>query len=244
MPDPQMRRSDAASAVSRPVAAAKSQVREYAEALGVALLLALVIRTFVVQAFKIPSGSMLPTLQIGDHLLVNKFVYGPRLEVPLTDVSLGRLPGLRKPRQGDVIVFLAPARASSDRQRRDFIKRVIAVEGQTIEVRAKQVYIDGKPWDDPHATFLSGKPDPATERPSNPLLRQCGSLESGSGHSCAVYTVPPATSSSWATTASRATTRASGVRCRSATSRVRRSSSTGRGTAPTAGCAGSGSAGW
>jgi signal peptidase I len=191
MPDPQMRRSDAASAVSRPVAAAKSQVREYAEALGVALLLALVIRTFVVQAFKIPSGSMLPTLQIGDHLLVNKFVYGPRLEVPLTDVSLGRLPGLRKPRPGDVIVFLAPARASSDRQRRDFIKRVIAVEGQTIEVRAKQVYIDGKPWDDPHATFLTGKPDPATERPSNPLLRQCGNLESGSGNSCAVYTVPP-----------------------------------------------------
>jgi len=191
MPDPQTRRSDAASAVSRPVAAAKSQVREYAEALGVALLLALVIRTFVVQAFKIPSGSMLPTLQIGDHLLVNKFVYGPRLEVPLTDVSLGRLPGLRKPRPGDVIVFLAPARASSDRQRRDFIKRVIAVEGQTIEVRAKQVYIDGKPWDDPHATFLTGRPDPETERPANPLLRQCGNLESGSGHSCAVYTVPP-----------------------------------------------------
>src|SRR5439155_1205766 len=83
-----------------------------------------------------------------------------RLEIPLTDISLARLPGLRKPRPGDVIVFLAPARASADRQRRDFIKRVIAVEGQTVEVRAKQVYIDGRPWDDPHATFLSGKPDP------------------------------------------------------------------------------------
>ncbi len=59
----------------------------------VALLLALVIRTFVVQAFKIPSGSMLPTLQIGDHILVNKFIYGPRLEVPLTQMSLGQLPG-------------------------------------------------------------------------------------------------------------------------------------------------------
>src|SRR5690348_4128279 len=148
------RRRETAAALPRPAPRVKSQVREYAEALGAALLLALVIRTFVVQAFKIPSGSMLPTLQIGDHLLVNKFVYGPRLEVPLTDVSLGRLPGLRKPRQGDVIVFLAPARASSDRQRRDFIKRVIATEGQTIEVRAKQVYIDGKPWDDRHATFL------------------------------------------------------------------------------------------
>src|SRR5437899_11192410 len=191
MPSPERRRREAAPALVRPVAKPKSQVREYAEALAVALLLALVIRTFVVQAFKIPSASMLPTLQVGDHLLVNKFVYGPRLEIPLTDISLARLPGLRKPRPGDVIVFLAPARASSDRQRRDFIKRVIAVEGQTIEVRARQVYVDGKPWADPHAPLRSGKPDPAAERPSNPLLRQCGSLASGSGQSCAVYTVPP-----------------------------------------------------
>jgi len=192
MPSPERRRRDAAPALARPLPKPKSQVREYAEALAVALLLALVIRTFVVQAFKIPSGSMLPTLQIGDHLLVNKFLYGARLEIPVTDISLGRLPGLRKPRPGDVIVFLAPARASADRQRRDFIKRVIAVEGQTIEVRAKQVYIDGKPWDDPHATFLSGRPDPSVERPPNPLLRPCGSLESGGiGQSCAPYTVPP-----------------------------------------------------
>src|SRR5213082_3723547 len=145
MPRPDPRGPDAAPVPVRTAAKPKSTVREYAEALGVALLLALVIRTFVVQAFKIPSGSMLPTLQIGDHLLVNKFLYGARLEIPVTDISLGRLPGLRKPRPGDVIVFLAPARASADRQRRDFIKRVIAGEGQTIEVRAKQVYIDGKP---------------------------------------------------------------------------------------------------
>src|SRR5438309_2103369 len=192
MPSPERRRRDAAPALARPLPKPKSQVREYAEALAVALLLALVIRTFVVQAFKIPSRAMLPTLQIGDYLLVNKFVYGPSIEIPFTDISLGRLPGLRKPRPGDVIVFLAPARASADRQRRDFIKRVIAVEGQTIEVRAKQVYIDGKPWDDPHATFLSGKPDPTVERPPNPLLRPCGSLESGGiGQSCAAYTVPP-----------------------------------------------------
>src|SRR6266516_1174815 len=172
MPSPERRRREAAPVLVRPVAKPKAQVREYAEALAVALLLALVIRTFVVQAFKIPSASMLPTLQVGDHLLVNKFVYGPRL--------------------GDVIVFLAPARASADRQRRDFIKRVIAVEGQTIEVRAKQVYVDGKPWDDPHATFLSGKPGPTAERPPNPLLRPCGSLASQtSGDSCAPYTVPP-----------------------------------------------------
>src|SRR5260370_41378150 len=101
MPRPEPRGSDAAPLTVQTVAKQKSTLREYAEALAVALLLALVIRTFVVQAFKIPSGSMLPTLQIGDHLLVNKFLYGARLEIPLTDVSLGRLPGLRKPRPGD-----------------------------------------------------------------------------------------------------------------------------------------------
>ena len=128
----------------------KSTAREYAEALGVALLLALVIRTFVVQAFKIPSGSMLPTLQIGDHILVNKFVYGPRLEIPLTQVSLGQLPGLRKPRPGDVVVFVYP----NDRSK-DFIKRVVAVEGQTVEVRGRRLLVDGKPADDPHASWSS-----------------------------------------------------------------------------------------
>src|SRR5262245_60193039 len=96
------------AAMAPPVARSKSVVREYAEALGVALLLALLIRTFVVQAFKIPSGSMLPTLEIGDHILVNKFIYGPRLEIPLTSWSLGRLPGLRAPKQGDIVVFVFP----------------------------------------------------------------------------------------------------------------------------------------
>src|SRR2546425_1039578 len=141
-------RSAATDMVSGPVAKQKSTAREYAEALGVALLLALLIRMFVVQAFKIPSGSMLPTLQIGDHILVNKFIYGARIEIPLTQVSLGQLPGLHEPRPGDVIVFIWP----KDRSK-DFIKRVIAVGGQTVEARSKQVYITGKPWDDPHATF-------------------------------------------------------------------------------------------
>ena len=126
-PRPQLRRG---GRVAR-CRAAKSTVREYAEALGVALLLALVIRTFVVQAFKIPSGSMLPTLQIGDHILVNKFIYGPRLEVPLTQWSLGQLPGLREPRAGDVVVFIYPKERD-----KDFIKRVVAVAGQTVEIRA------------------------------------------------------------------------------------------------------------
>ena len=126
----------------------KSVVREYAEALGVALLMALVIRTFVVQAFKIPSGSMLPTLEIGDHILVNKFIYGPRFEIPLTQLSLGQLPGLRAPHPGDVIVFIYPKEPD-----KDYIKRVIAVAGQTVEVHGTQVSIDGKVQDDPHAHY-------------------------------------------------------------------------------------------
>src|SRR5215470_3520601 len=148
MAELEARRRDVAAGMPAAVPKRKSQLREYAEALLVALLLALAIRTFIVQAFKIPSGSMLPTLQIGDHILVNKFLYGPRLEIPLTQMSLGRLPGLRKPRPGDVIVFIWP----KDRSK-DFIKRVIAVEGQTVEVKNRQVLIDGKPMDDPHASY-------------------------------------------------------------------------------------------
>jgi signal peptidase I len=134
--------------VASPVPRAKSPVREYAEALGVALLLALVIRTFVVQAFKIPSGSMLPTLQIGDHILVNKFIYGPRLEVPLTQWSLGQLPGFREPRAGDVVVFIYPKERD-----KDFIKRIVAVAGQTVEVHGATVLIDGKQVEDAHAHY-------------------------------------------------------------------------------------------
>src|SRR4029450_2804535 len=150
MAELEARRRDVTVGVLAAIPKRKSQFREYAEALVVALLLALAIRTFVVQAFKIPSGSMLPTLQIGDHILVNKSLYGPRLEIPLTQISLGQLPGIRKPKAGDVVVFIWP----KDRSK-DFIKRVIASEGQTLEVRDRQVFIDGKAWDDPHATWVA-----------------------------------------------------------------------------------------
>jgi signal peptidase I len=126
----------------------KSTFREYAEAIGMALLLALFIRTFIVQAFKIPSGSMIPTLQIGDHILVNKLAYGIRIPFwgqYLVDFST--------PESGDVIVFIFP----EDRSK-DFIKRVIGVAGDTVEIRGKKVYINGKQIEDPHAHFEGDDP--------------------------------------------------------------------------------------
>ena len=120
---------------------ATSTFREYVEAFGTALLLALFIRTFIVQAFKIPSGSMLPTLQIGDHLLVNKLAYGIR--IPFVGK---RILQVFKPQHDDVIVFLYPADRS-----KDYIKRVKAIAGETIEVKSKVVYINGEKIDDPHA---------------------------------------------------------------------------------------------
>jgi signal peptidase I len=125
----------------------KSTFREYAEAIGMALLLALFIRTFIVQAFKIPSGSMIPTLEIGDHILVNKLAYGVR--IPFWENYLVEF---QKPRRGDVIVFIFP----EDRSK-DFIKRVIAVGGETVEIRQKKVYVDGKAIADTHAYFKDGE---------------------------------------------------------------------------------------
>jgi signal peptidase I len=124
-------------------AAQRSTFREYVEAFGMAILLALFIRTFLVQAFKIPSGSMLPTLQVGDHLLVNKLSYG--LRIPIAGK---RVMQVFKPEHDDVIVFVFP----EDRSK-DFIKRVKAVGGETIEIRDKVVYVNGQKIDDPYAYF-------------------------------------------------------------------------------------------
>jgi len=125
----------------------KSTVREYTEAILIALLLALFIRTFVVQAFKIPSGSMLNTLLIGDHILVNKFIYG--IKNPFNGNTW--IP-VKKPARGDIVVFKYPINPSQD-----YIKRVVGVEGDQIEIKNKKVYVNGKPQDHSYAIFLDNK---------------------------------------------------------------------------------------
>jgi signal peptidase I len=119
----------------------KSTVREYAETLAVAVLLALFIRTFVVQAFKIPSGSMIPTLKIGDHILVNKFLYGVR--IPYFDLVW--VP-FSRPQRGDIIVFKYPKD-----EEKDFIKRVIGLPGDTVQMKDKEVYVNGQRLEESYA---------------------------------------------------------------------------------------------
>jgi signal peptidase I len=129
----------------------KSAAREYFEAMVTAVILALFIRTFVVQAFKIPTGSMENNLLIGDHLLVNKFVLGPTmagLERKL--LPMGTI------KRGDVLVFKYPVEPD-----RDFIKRVIGLPGETLEVREKRVYINGKLLDEPYVHYLEPAATPS-----------------------------------------------------------------------------------
>jgi len=133
----------------------KSTAREYAEAIIIALVLALFIRTFIVQAFKIPSGSMLPTLQIGDHILVNKFIYG--VKVPFSGTVL--IP-VDNPEPNDIVVFKYPRNPKLD-----YIKRVIAVAGDTVEGRDKKLYVNGKPFVDKHGVHMDSRILPASAGP-------------------------------------------------------------------------------
>ncbi len=126
---------------------AVSAWRENVEAILIAVLLALFIRTFVVQAFKIPSGSMMNTLQIGDHILVNKFAYG--LDVPFLRLPL--LPG-KMPRRGDVIVFKYPNEPD-----KDYIKRVIGVGGDVISVMNKKLYVNGQPLEEDYVIHTDSR---------------------------------------------------------------------------------------
>ena len=120
----------------------RSTTREYAESIGIAIMIAMFLRLFVVEAFKIPSGSMIPTMEIGDHIFVNKFIYG--LRVPLTNTKFMQL---RKPERGEVIVFVNPCQPD-----KDFIKRVVALEGDTVEVRCRVLYVNGEQVSYEHAS--------------------------------------------------------------------------------------------
>ena len=121
----------------------KKFFKEYLEPIIVAVLIALFIRTFVVQAFKIPSSSMEPTLLVGDYILVNKFIYGFR--IPYTDTKYFQF---KKPKRGDVIVFIFPLDPS-----KDFIKRVIGTEGEKVEIIHNKIYINDRLIDDPWGHF-------------------------------------------------------------------------------------------
>jgi len=134
----------------------KSVVREYFESLVIAVVLALFVRTFVVQAFKIPTGSMEQNLLIGDHLLVNKFVFGPsagtaeRALLPMKDIA-----------RGDVVVFKYP-----EEPERDFIKRIIGLPGDQIELRRKRVYVNGQRLDEPYVYYLEPPDESGTDEAS------------------------------------------------------------------------------
>ena len=150
----------------------KSTVREYFESIVIAVILALFVRTWVVQAFKIPTGSMENNLLIGDHLLVNKFVFAP------TPRALERaLMPERDIRRGDVVVFKYP-----DEPERDFIKRVIGLPGETLELRNKKVYINGKPLDEPYVHFL----EPASTLAGSHVVRCARAIRPGQGADGAV----------------------------------------------------------
>jgi len=129
----------------------KGKLRENIEAILIAVILALFIRTFVVQAFKIPSGSMKPTLQIGDHILVNKFIYGVKLPWVRTTI----IP-VSQPEQGDIIVFKYPQNPD-----KDFIKRVVGIPGDTVQIKDKRVLVNGRVLDKEYSVHTDSHVIPA-----------------------------------------------------------------------------------
>lgn len=133
----------------------KSTGREYFEALLIAIIFVNFARVFVFQAFKIPTGSMEDNLKVGDHIIVNKFIYGPKFDNPLT-----RVVPLRDIERGDIIVFRFPEQPETD-----FVKRVIGVPGDTLDIRDKKVFINGRPLDEPYVVF-----DDAQVYPDQPAL--------------------------------------------------------------------------
>lgn len=150
---------------------AKNNLREIAEAVVIALVLAILIRTFVIQAFKIPSGSMEDTLLIGDHIIVSKFAYGLQVpkpaminlfgaHVPFFETTL--VPSWGHVERGDVIVFRFPV----DRDK-DFIKRVVGLPGDTVELRNKVIYVNGAKWDEHFGVYKGGMYGESNEKNFN-----------------------------------------------------------------------------
>ena len=131
----------------------KSTIREYYEALLIAIIFVNFARIFVFQAFKIPTGSMEDNLKIGDHIVVNKFIYGPKGDGPI-----GRLFPLREVRRGDIIVFLYPLQPETD-----FVKRVIGLPGDTITIHDKKVSVNGRPLIEPYVVYDDPQTYPAPE---------------------------------------------------------------------------------
>ena len=133
----------------------KPRVQEYIEVIIIAILIAVVIRAFVVQAYKIPSQSMVPTLLVGDHLLVCKFLYGVKIPVlRRTIIPVGQ------PKRGDIVVFQYPMDRS-----KDYIKRVIGMEGDKIEIKNKQLFINDRLYPDDHAVHSDPNFYPAVVQP-------------------------------------------------------------------------------
>ncbi len=126
----------------------KSRLRENLESILYALLIAVFVRAFIVQAYRIPSGSMIPTLLVGDHILVNRLSYG--LRIPYTKKKFF----VRHPKRGDIVVFVFPLDRS-----KDFVKRVIAVGGEELEIRGKDIYINGRKIKDPWGHYTTGISD-------------------------------------------------------------------------------------
>ncbi len=142
-------------AEQKPAEEPKAKVQEFIEAIIIAILIAVVIRALVVQAYKIPSRSMVPTLLIGDHLLVNKFIYGIKIPVIRTT-----LVSVSNPERGDIIVFIYP----NDRSK-DYIKRVIGVAGDKIEIRNKNIFINDKLYKDNFGIYSDSIVYPAMVQP-------------------------------------------------------------------------------
>jgi signal peptidase I len=133
----------------------KSKTKEIIESIIIAILIAVFIRTFIICAYKIPSRSMVQTLLVGDHILVNKFLYG--VKIPLLRNTI--IP-VTNPKRGDIVVFIYP----NDRSK-DFIKRVIGVGGETIEIKNKKIFINGKEYSDSYGIYSDNVIYPATMQP-------------------------------------------------------------------------------